>query len=887
MRSAETGLPKGTVTFVFTDIESSTRLIQSLGDRYPMILTDHRGLIREAISHRGGIEVSTEGDSFFIVFRSAHDAISAVAEIQRSIAGHDWPADGQVKVRIGVHTGEGLVEGDDYIGLDVHRASRIADAGYGDQVVLSESTAAALGRTLPDGLELVDLGKHRLKDLTEPETLYQLGIPGIRSDFPPLRTLEGTPNNLPVQLTSFVGREDVMSQALALFAENRILTLTGPGGTGKTRLSLQMAGELSGSFDDGVFFVPLAPVSDPELVASAVLDAIGLAAPSAKTPEDFLVSQLEDRKVLLVMDNFEHVVAAAPLVSRLAQASSASKFLVTSRVPLAVGGEQEMPVPPLRTTGVDAAGDVSQLMQVERVRLFVERAVSVRPDFQLTEDNAAAVVALVDRLDGLPLAIELVASQLKLLTPQSILGRLDLRTLASHRRDLPERQSTLWGAIEWSFRLLEEPERQLFSRLSVFAGGARLEEIEGVCAQGLRVDLVSLLGRLADHSLIRSTLDPEPRFLMLYVIREFAAERLEASGEAEQVRRSHAMAYSALAERVQPELIRKDRKRWLDRLTEDVDNLRAALIWAIKSRETDLASKIAFHTWRFWQGRGYLYEAEARINEILGLPVETPFWRAKALEAAGGIAWWRGDSDSSREIYRQALEIHRRGDDRVEVANALYNLGLATPDLQAGALGAEEPADQVEPERIAEAHRLLAEAEEIYTSLGDAGGLADVVWGRGNVKLLQNDQQGHLEDSLRAAELYRQVGNVFGLGWALFEAGWAHRDLGNLDAAWSFLSQALEQFGEQEDISAVVLHLSALSSLAKEQDNMTRAVTLAGAMHQLRLKSGSDIASLDINVVGGLEFETLEDLTGELANAYQRGKAMDLASAVRYALTAG
>jgi predicted ATPase len=671
---------------------------------------------------------------------------------------------------------------------------------------------------------------------------------------------------------------------LNLLDTNRILTLTGPGGTGKTRLSLQMAAERSTFFDDGVFFVPLAPVSDPDLVASAVLDAVGLAATSAnKTPEEFLAGQLENRATLLVLDNFEHVIAGAPLVSQLAQASPASKFLVTSRVPLAIGGEQEMPVPPLQTAGT--TGDVSKLLQVERVRLFVERALSVQPDFNLTEDNAAAVVALVDQLDGLPLAIELVASQLKLLSPQGILDRLDLRTLGSARRDLPERQATLWGAIDWSYRLLEEPERKLFSRLSAFAGGARLEEIEAVCSPGLSLDVLSLLGRLADHSLIRSTMEQEPRFLMLHVIREFATERLEESGEAEEVRRSHAMAYANLAEKAQPELVRRDRRLWLDRLADDVDNLRAALSWAIKNQEADLASKLAFNTWRFWQGRGYLYEAESRITEILALPEETPFWRAKALEAAGGIAWWRGSNDTSREMYRRMLEIHRQGDDRAEVANALYNLGLSTPDVFGAGLGDNVLREDADREKLAEAHRLLREGEELYRELGDVAGLADVVWGRANLKLIENDHTGHLEDSLQAAELYRQAGNVFGLGWSLFEVGWAHRELGNLTEAWSYLSQALEQFGEQEDVSAVVLHLSALSSLAKQRGDMTRAVTLAGAMHQLRLKSGSDIASAEINVVEGLEYETLEELTGDLAAAYQAGKGMDLAGAVRYALT--
>lgn len=881
MRGSTSGLPRGTVTFVFTDIEGSTLLVQKLGDGYPSVLADHNQLIRATLSHHGGVEVSTEGDSFFAVFSSAAKAIAAVAEIQRNVAEHAWPADGEVRVRIGVHTGTGsLVEGGNYVGLDVHRAARISGAGHGGQVVVSESTASVLGSDLPAGLRLVDLGKHRLKDLTDPETLHQLNIPGLDAEFPPLKTLEAIPNNLPVQITSFVGRADAMTQARDLLEENRILTLTGPGGTGKTRLSLQLAAEASTEFDDGVFFVPLAPISNPDLVASAVLDALELAPTSpGKDPDGHLVDQVRSRTVLLLLDNFEHVIEASPLVSRLAKASPRSKFLVTSRIPLGVGGEQEMPVPPLKTGETGKGLDVSALMEVEGIRLFVERALSVRPDFELNPDNATAVVRLVNQLDGLPLAIELVASQVKMLSPDAILERLDLKTLRSARRDLPERQSTLWGAIKWSHQLLDGPERQLFARLSVFAGGARLCQIEEVCTSGLDVDLLTCLATLVDHNLVQSPRGDETRFHMLHVVREFATSQLEESSEATELRRSHAAAYASLTEKTAPELVGKNRKKWLDRLGEDIDNIRDALTWAIDTGRTDLASRLAFNTWRFWQARGYLHEAESWIEQILDLPAQSPFWRAKALEAAGGIAWWRGDIATTREMYAGALDFQRKGDDRTELANALYNVGLATPNLHGSGPGGSQRRDQAEAEAISHAFRLFDEAEQIYAEAGDIGGMADVTWGRGSIRLLENDHEGHLADALKAAEMYGKTGNEYGMGWALFMAGLAHHELGNPEESTQFLSEALDKFYDQEDVSAVILHLSALASVAKERDDMPRAVTLAGAIHKLSLESGSE------NVVEGLEYETLEEMTGNLGTAYERGKGMDMSAAVAYALS--
>ncbi|HEY4606404.1 MAG TPA: adenylate/guanylate cyclase domain-containing protein, partial [Acidimicrobiia bacterium] len=634
-------LPTGTVTFLFTDIEGSTRLVQSLGDAWVPVLETHHRLLEGAIAGNGGRVVKTEGDSFFAVFPAAADALRAALGAQHALMANQWPSDGVVRSRMGLHTGVGVLGASDYVGLDVHRAARIADAAHGGQIVLSEPTAVLVERDLPPTVTLRDLGKHRLKDLSEPEMILQVVAEGLQTEFPLLRTLDAIPNNLPKQLTSFVGRERELALAIQLLETSRLVTFTGPGGTGKTRLSLQVAAEVADTFPDGVFFVELAPVTDVDVVPSSILEALGTQASTRdESPAVRLMGQLATKSVLLVLDNFEQLVDAAPLVAEMLRASPQTKVLVTSRAPLRISGEQEMPVPPLDISGLGASADPRVLMEAEAVRLFAERAMSVRPDFALTPENISAVAELVRRLDGLPLAIELVASRLRLFPVDQILARLDARMLSGGSVDLPERQRTIRGAIAWSHDLLTKPGRCLFARFSVFSGGARLEEVEAVCGppEELGDDLLDCLSGLVDQSLIRRVdADGQPRFRMLHVIREYAAERLVEAGEDEELRTRHATAYTHFVESAAPELLRKDRKHWLDLLEHDHDNIRSALDWSIASGEVDLALRLGAGTWRFWQARGHLHEARRRLDEVLALEGGELKNRAKAMEALGGI----------------------------------------------------------------------------------------------------------------------------------------------------------------------------------------------------------------------------------------------------------
>jgi len=641
-------LPTGTVTFLFTDIEASTRLMQQLGDRYVQAQVDHHAILRSAFKSKSGRELRTEGDSFFCVFESAIDACGAAAQAQKAFAEHAWPDGATLRVRIGLHTGEAPLVGDEYIGLDVHHAARVAAAAHGGQVVISETTKALVESGLPADLKVRDLGVHRLKDLARAERLYQLVIDGVPDVFPALRTLDAIPNNLPTQLTSFVGRESDVVDAKRLLERTRLLTLTGPGGIGKTRLSLQLAAEVAPSFPDGVYFVPLSAVTDPGLIPSVVAQAIGLPVSGNQRPLDVVVEHLRDKRVLLVLDNFEQLLpAGASLVSDLLHGSADVKAVVSSRATLRVYGEQELSVRPLHLPDLRALPSLAALSQFEAVKLFIERAVAAKADFQVTNENAPSIAGICQHVDGLPLAIELAAARVKLFSPQALLGRLEtsMNLLSGGARDLPGRQQTLRGAIAWSYDLLEQPLKRLFTRFSVFARGSNLEQAETVCgpAPELGIDVLTGLDEIADQSLLRRMPDfDEPRLLMLQVIREYAMDLLQASGEEDLIRDRHAAAFQALAESAAPHLFGADQKEWLDRLEIDHDNFRAAFDWSLSRGDAKRALCLGAAFWRFWQMRGHLREGRARLDAVLASPGagEHPAERASALAAAGGIAYW-------------------------------------------------------------------------------------------------------------------------------------------------------------------------------------------------------------------------------------------------------
>ena len=526
-----TSLPTGTVAFFMSDIEGSTRLISAVGDAFPRLLDEHHSLMDAAIDAEGGTVVSTEGDSFFAVFSSARQAVAAAIHAQGEMAGHGWPMGAQVRVRIGIHAAEAMLGGKDYTGLELHRTARIMAAAWGGQIIISEAARVLSGADLPEGVTLRDLGVHRLRDIPQPERLYQLTPRGHELDFPTPRTMTiTTPTNLPASMTRFIGRARELDEVRALMRSQRLLTLTGPGGSGKTRLSIETARTLLDEFPDGVWFVALEAVRDPKLVIPTISQTLGSREQAGRAVSDVLASRLTDERTLLVLDNLEQVVESAGDIAELLQATTSLAIVASSREPLSIAGEQVYLVPPLPLPEALAHPRAADVRESGSIELFVERARATRSDFHLTDENASAIAAICRRLDGLPLAIELAAARINVLAPDQILSRLEhrLTLLASSRRDLPDRQRTLRGAIDWSHDLLSGPERVLFRRCSVFTGGMDLEAIEALVDPEYEAgaDVLALTTTLVDRNLLRSTYEGGlARLAMLETIREYAMER--------------------------------------------------------------------------------------------------------------------------------------------------------------------------------------------------------------------------------------------------------------------------------------------------------------------------------------------------------------------------
>ena len=806
-------LPTGTVTFLFTDIEGSTRLVNALGDRYADVLGRHHSLLREAVAEHQGVEVMTEGDAFFVVFPSPPAALSAAMRAQQLFDAESWPPDGEVRSRMGMHTGQAVLGGDNYVGLDVHRAARIAAAGHGGQVLLSDATRSLVERALPEGAQLRDLGQHRLKDLPTSEHLYQLVIDGLAVDFPPIRSLDARPNNLPLPTTTFIGREQQVADITRRLATSRLVTLTGPGGTGKTRLSVRVAQEMLDENPDGCWFVPLDALRDPELVPSAIAGALNVRVPGDRPPIDALSDWLRERRMLIVLDNFEQVTGAAPYVSQLLSAAPGLRVLATSRIPLHLYGEAEYAVPPLATVEElrGAAGSPERLSQYEAVQLFIERAVAVKRDFAVNNANAPAVAEICARLDGLPLAIELAAARIKLLAPEQILARLEqnLGVLTSAAQDLPERQKTMRGAIDWSFQLLEAGERRLFERASVFRGGFTLDSAEQVIADpALEQDVFEGLASLADKSLLRTVDQPvEVRFAMLETIREFATETLATSSDALDVRRRHAEHYFALAGSSEEHLTGANQVEWLDRLEREHDNLRSAFSHAGELGLIDGALEAAGAIWRFWQQRGHFMEARSIYERLLALPGASPAARAKALLGAGGIAYWQNDFVATGRWYREARELYEMAGDSAGLAEALYNeayvplvagdfepvgpLATRSRDLflelgdESGAAKGEQLLGYMHyfAGRPADALSFLGRAAAIYRRTSDLFLLADVLTGIAYGSAMSGDWDRSVESLREALAIFAEAGNEVGMAIVVEGAGAAAAFVGQRDLA--------------------------------------------------------------------------------------------------------
>ncbi|HEX2025605.1 MAG TPA: AAA family ATPase, partial [Actinomycetota bacterium] len=706
--------------------------------------------------------------------------------------------------------------------------------------------------------------------IDRPEHLFDLAIEGLPGDFPPPRTLDARPNNLPAELTSFVGRDDEIPRVVDLLGSTRLLTLTGPGGTGKTRLALRVAAEVLPRFKDGVFFVDLYSVTDPAVVPSAIAQTLGIPEVPGRSIVDVVKDHLRDKELLLVVDNFEQVTAAAPALEDLLAAAPKLTVLATSREVLVVTGEHEFVVPPLDPPNPDRLPDLATLRRIDAVRLFTERAAAASPRFRVTEENAPAVAAITARLDGLPLAIELAATRTKVLTPQQILPRLDQRLsiLTSGRRTLPERQRTLRDAIAWSHDLLEEREQRLFARLAVFSGGWDLDAAEAVCvAEELGLDILDGVTSLVDKSLVRR-IDPNghgARFSMLETIREFGVGQLSGHGDLDLTRRRHGEHFLDLAVEAEPHLVAEDQADWLDRCDLEHPNIRAALRWAIDEGEGERAQAAAGALWRFWQQRGHLDEGRRWLDEVLAVPSgqAATAARAKALVGAGGVAWWRQDRGAAGRFYEEAVAVERRLDDPAGLAEALYNLSF----VAAG-------------ESTASAVALLEESLDLFRRVGDERGVAQV-----QAMLAIPDAEAGRWDAVLArleetTAIWRRVGDRLHLAFDLVWVAFAHGRLGHRAEARAAALEALDLFKEADNQTGIGIAFVDLAFLALWEGRHEDALRLAGVFDTLRERIGGPPGGF----AGLLEGDPAEDARTHLAQdvaerAWEEGRAMSVEDA--------
>jgi predicted ATPase/class 3 adenylate cyclase len=849
-------LPSGTVTLLFSDIEGSTKLLHRAGDSYADLLSAHRRLMRQAFARHRGVEVDTEGDAFFVAFAAADDAVAAAASAQAALAAHDWPGGNDVRVRIGLHTGTPRIVDGGYVGLDVHHAARVMAAGHGGQVLLSNAVRMALSRVRP----LVDLGEHRLKDLLQPEHLFQLLIHGLPSEFPALKTLSNRPTNLPAQPNPLIGREREIEEIIALLRGSvRLLTLTGVGGTGKTRLALQVGAELLEEFRSGVYFVSLTPVSDTKLVVPTIAQTLGLREIAGEAIAETLNAYLADKRMLLVIDNFEQVVDAAPSLAAIAAATEEVSLLVTSRMRLRVLGERLFEVPPLETeTGSE---------------LFVARAQAADPSFTVVPEDNPVIEEISRRLDGLPLALELAAARVAVLPPRVLLERLDerLALLTSGTRDAEERQQTLRKTIEWSYDLLGDADRSSFERLSVFVDGCRLDAAEAVCGAG-----IDALQSLIEKSLLRrrSDDDAEPRYWMLETIREYALGRLRSTEAAEQMLRAHADYFLRLAEGAEARSGNPDASDAYRTMERDRENLRLALSWLRESESKALFVRLAAALGHFWAIRGDVSEGRRWLEAALAVDVDEPYAKQEALRYAFWMSVFGGDLESAEALARERVRsAELSGDDRVLAAavGALARVAQMQGDME-------------------RARELQSKMVEFARRSGDESLTGNALANLGAVALRCGDYEGAriaAEDSLQIAA---RIGEAEDVLWMLIprdvlaESFLRVGRLGEAEALYRENLRGMHAIRQADD-SEVAWAVGALAAIAALQGDLRRAARLAGI--EERMRAGIE------EVQDSHRRELSEELyLGPLRNAgdpelqavWDEGRALSLEDGVRYAL---
>ena len=828
---------------LFSDIEGSTALLSRLGDRYAEALSAQRAVLRGAIGASHGHELGTEGDSFFVVFESASDAVRCCVAAQLALASRDWPDGAVVRVRMGLHSGEPTRHEDGYVGMDVHRAARIAATAHGGQVVLSDATRVLAEPLLPAGVSVRDLGWHRLKDIEAPERIYQLAAARLEQRFPPLRSL-GAQTSLPLPMTPLVGRDGDVERLGASLRRPavRLVTLTGTGGVGKTRLALAAAASLGEAFQHGVYFVPLAAVRDAEVMWRTLADGLDIS--GARPAAEIVTEHLGNRQALLVLDNLEQLDGAAGVVAALLSAAPGLVILATSRRPLHLQGEHEQPVLPLE---VPREAGVEDVAACAAARLFAQQAAMVRPGFALTPGNAADVAAICRRLDGLPLAIELAASRVKILAPGALLGRLGQSlSLAARDAGRPSRQQALRDTIAWSYDLLTSDLQENLRRAGVFAGGCDLDAFAAVALadQGPAAELDPLqqVAELLDVSLITVTegADGEPRVGMLETIREYALERLEHSGDLDIIRRRHAEYYAAFAERLHGQLRGPGHLASLHCLEAEHDNLRAALSWSLDTRAGDRAGdreraatglRLVQALAQFWYEHGHASEGRRWLQRAIELASDDDAGAslAQVTHWLGALLQQQGQNDLAVTFFERSLAIWRHLDDQDKVARELNSLGITHSHLG-------------HPDT---ARSLLEDSIDIARKLGGGVRLASALTSLGHVESVAGNVDRATEVQQEALALDRAQGDM--LGVAIDQQALAVTSLraGRAREAGHLLSATIDYVVSSGDTEFLANTLELSAAVAAHLEAGLLAARLAGAAEGVRQRMGMPIPARD------------------------------------------